>query len=220
MTGAVVVHAAQQQHFVVFAVAVAGLRVHVGQGFAVLRQANAGQLAQGLAAFALGPARGTRRAMLQLMQPARHGTFFFTAGVGGFNQRANIAGQSDVLQCLPHLQAAAQHVGRINKRTRTKGLQGLGHGGFQRRGQQPRATRCRAGARGLKVPPQPPQALQQHVGGCKGGDEKVGIDVQRLLQHLRAHQNAPLRGALRPAGFAKQVHPSVFNVLPIRGGKA
>ena len=220
MTGAVVVHAAQQQHFVAFAVAVAGLRVHIGQGFAVLRQANAGQLAQGLAAFALGPARGARRAMLQLMQPARHGTFFFTAGVGGFNQRANIAGQSDVLQCLPHLQAAAQHVGRINKRTRTKGLQGLGHGGLQGRGQQPRATRCRAGARSLKVPPQPPDALQQHVGGGKGGDEKVGVNVQRLLQHLRAHQNAPLRGALRPARLAKQVHPSVFNVLPIRGGKA
>ena len=45
---------------------------------------------------------------------------------------------------------------------------------------------------------QSPDALQQHVSGAKVGDEQVGVDVQRLLQRLRAHHHQPAGGPSPP----------------------
>ena len=50
---------------------------------------------------------------------------------------------------------------------------------------------------GARMAVQAAQALEQHIHGTQVGDEQVGIDVQALLQCLRANNDAPLSVAPR-----------------------
>jgi hypothetical protein len=60
--------------------------------------------------------------------------------------------------------------------------------------------------------------LEQHVGGSKFRNQQIGIQVYRLLDNLRANEQAP--GRAMPPLFPKFLHPILLPLLATEERKA
>ena len=61
--------------------------------------------------------------------------------------------------------------------------------------------------------PEAAQALQQHVGGGEARHKEIGIDIERLLQHLGSDEDSSLSGPVGPAMLAVICDPLVLVAL-------
>lgn len=75
------------------------------------------------------------------------------------------------------------------------------------------------GTLGYGMTPKTTHSLQKHIGRTQTRNQKIRINIQRLLQNLRPDQNS---SALRPGGrfFSENIYPSMFVHLAIGHGES